>query len=230
MGYFLAISALLFVFGSFDTKDVATTQIQSSVQRGEKLFDNNCAICHNKNGGIKRDLGFAVAPRDLTKSLLSKMQIEELIKEGSHHYGSKMDVMPPFKSVLKEQDIKDVATFISEKMNKDSFISAQTLYNSSQKIPEDKKEEYLKKGKKLYTKRCSFCHGLDGKGDGIATQMPEGSIHPYNLPKTLLTNEQKFLIVKYGAKKWGASTEDMPGWSKYDDMTLKGIVEYLDTL
>jgi len=103
------------------------------------------------------------------------------------------------------------------------------LYAKSDIVPDSKKPKMLKRGKKIYKRNCSWCHGLTGRGDGEATRNPELSIFPYDLTKTLLTREQSFLFTKYGSHYWGTEKTDMPAWSpKYDDYTIKSVIKYIE--
>ncbi len=101
---------------------------------GQRLFASNCAVCHGADaGGVK---GF---PNLRDSDWLyggSPDQILETIGKGRK--GS----MPPWKGVLTEQQMDDVATWITTK-------------DASQK-PEA--------GAKVFATYCAVCHGPDAKG------------------------------------------------------------------
>lgn len=208
------------------------TDIQEVVvPNGETVFDNNCAVCHSKENKHIDNLNLVVTPRNLSQSLLTKEQIALVVKNGSYHYGSHKETMPSFKEALKDDEIDAVADYIVKNLNKKSLEEADRLYDISPMLQRTSMQKYLKDGEKIYQKRCAFCHGTEAKGDGIASKIPENSINPYNLTKTILTDKQKFLIVKYGISKWGGAKEDMPSWgNSYDDLTIKSIIAYLNTL
>jgi len=105
------------------------------------------------------------------------------------------------------------------------------MYIKSDKIPNNMINKMLKCGAKIYKRNCSWCHGLQARGNGEATRNPEKSIYPYNLRKTLLSKEQIFLYAKYGGAFWGSYKSDMPSWKrKYDDHSLKSVVYYIDEI
>ena len=202
---------------------------QISFETGEAIYVKTCQSCHGVDGKSNTNLSFIVSPRNLQTSILNEEQSYQIIKKGAHYWGSAADMMPSFESVFDEHELRSVAHFISKKFNPDAQKRVEELYAKSDAIPEDKKVKMLKRGKKIYTRNCSWCHGLDAKGDGEATRNPEKSIFPYNLQKTLLTNEQMFLYTKYGGKFWGTDKDDMPSWTKkYDDFTIKSVVKYID--
>lgn len=215
----LLLLALAFSLNASDTKfDI-----------GEEIYAQTCISCHGVDGKAQTNLKFIVKPRSLQASILDEKQSYQIIKQGSSYWGSAADIMPSFKNVLDDKELRAVAYYISKKFNPNVETKAKELYAQSDEVPENKIAKMHKRGAKIYKRNCSWCHGLEGKGDGEATRNPEMSIFPYNLRKTLLTNEQMFLYAKYGGKFWGTDKNDMPSWSrKYDDYTLKSVVLYID--
>ena len=198
-------------------------------QMGKEIYETTCISCHGVDGKAQTSMKFVVRPRSLSASILNQEQSYNTIKKGSFHWGSAADIMPAFESIYDENQIRSVALYISQTFNPDAKERVKTLYAKSETIAQDKKAKMLKRGKKIYKRNCSWCHGLTGDGDGEATRNPEKSIYPYDLRKTLLTNEQMFLYAKYGGKFWGTDKDDMPSWQrKYDDFTLKSVVKYID--
>jgi len=196
---------------------------------GEKIYLNTCAACHGIDGETNKELSFVVRPRNLKESILNENQNYQIIKKGALYWGSAADIMPSFESVYSEKELRSVAYFITKSFNPKSDKKVKELYAKSDLIPKDKESKMLKRGAKIYKRNCSWCHGLNAKGDGEATRNPEKSIYPYDLTKTLLTNEQIFLYAKYGGEFWGTAIDSMPSWSrKYDDFTLKSVAKYIE--
>ncbi len=197
---------------------------------GKEIFNATCVSCHGIDGDASvEDLKLIVQPRSLKTSILNEEQNYKIIKDGSHYWGSAADIMPSFKSVYDEHQLRSTAYYISKKFNPNAKQRVIDEYAKSDLTPKEKEQKMLKRGKKIYKRNCSWCHGVDAKGDGEATRNPEKSIFPYDLSKTLLSNEQMFLYAKHGGHFWGTDKDDMPGWSrKYDDYTLKSVVRYIN--
>ncbi len=201
----------------------------SKYELGEKIYLRTCISCHGIKGVPVSDLQLVVRPRNLKDTILNEEQTYQIIKHGTHYWGSSSDMMPAFKYVYNEKQLRAVAHYISKEFNPNIEQKIKKLYAQSDTIPKQKKSKMFKRGKKIYKRNCRWCHGLDAKGDGEATRNPEKSIYPYNLTKTLLTTKQIFLYTKHGGKFWGTDKDDMPNWSrKYDDYTLKSVVKYID--
>jgi len=203
--------------------------LDKSYEEGKKIYERTCASCHGINGIPNPEIKFIVSPRNLSKSILTEEQNYHIIKDGSHFWGSSADIMPAFKTLYNDYQMRSIAFYIKEAFNPNVDTKVKELYAISDSIPKEKQEKMLTHGKKIYMRNCSWCHGATGEGDGEATRHPELSIFPYNLKKALLTNEQMFLYAKYGGQFWGTHKDDMPSWSrKYDDYTLKSVIRYID--
>ena len=196
---------------------------------GKKIYEATCISCHGVDGTAKTDMQLIVKPRALSKTILTQEQSYQIIKKGTHYWGASADMMPSFESIYEEKELRSVAYYISKAFNIDVEKKINKLYSQSEVIPEAKKLKMLKRGKKIYKRNCSWCHGLKAKGDGEASRNPELSIFPYDLTKTMLNEKQMFLYTKYGGQYWGTHKDDMPSWSKkYDDFTIKSVVKYIE--
>jgi len=196
---------------------------------GEKIYMQTCVSCHGKNGKAQTGMKLIVKPRDLSLSILTQEQSYKIIKKGAHYWGASADIMPAFEHSYSDEELKSVAYYISKRFNPNVKERIKKLYAQSAPIPEQKRAKMLKRGKKIYKRNCSWCHGTTAQGDGEATHNPELSIFPYNLQKTLLDEQQMFLYAKYGGYYWGTYKNDMPNWSpKYDDFTLKSVIFYVE--
>jgi DMSO reductase family type II enzyme heme b subunit len=89
----------------------------------------------------------------------------------------------------------------------------------------------LQLGKEVYEKRCAFCHGFDGKGEGIAAPFldPRPRDFTRGLYKirstpggTLPTDDDLFKIVTEGMP--GTS---MPGWNTLPERERRAVVQYI---
>jgi mono/diheme cytochrome c family protein len=202
---------------------------QEQLVLGGKLYKETCISCHGAKGKGNDNVNLIVKSRKLSETILTKEQTYRIIREGAHYWGAKADIMPAFKYVYKDFEIEAISTYISEIFNPNIEKRIKQKCNECEKIKPEQKPKMLKRGKKIYKRNCSWCHGKKGKGDGVATTSPVDSIFPYDLTKTLLTQQQIFLYVKYGGKAWGTHKNDMPSWKKkYDDFTLRSVVKHVD--
>jgi len=79
-------------------------------------------------------------------------------------------------------------------------------------------------GETLYNQTCVSCHSEDGKGNSALKLV----IRPRDLTKTILTQEQSYLIIKDGANHWGARGSIMPTFkSVYNEEYLQSLALYV---
>lgn len=206
----------------------ASSNNERAIERGERLFADNCASCHVGRMEAFSD-SFRVNPRDLTLSLLDQEQMIATVKKGTQFYGSATDYMIGYEGIYSDDEIRDIIAYVHKELNtgnkKANRLYAEALPISSEKT----EEEVFEEGRKVYLRRCIHCHGPHGKGDGIAVKASMGNLFPYDLTKTLLTDEQKFLFIKYGSKEWGTERDDMPAWGRvYDDHSIHSVVNYIN--
>ena len=196
---------------------------------GEKLYKETCVSCHGTNGKASTNMQLIVKPRDLSRTILTEEQTYNITKDGAHYWGAKADIMPAFKYVYNEEQLRSIAYFITQKFNPNLDERVKKDCSTCEKEPIDQDAKMKKWGKKIFNRNCQFCHGIEGKGDGVATKSPVDSIFPYDLTKTLLTKKQIFLYTKFGGKHWGTDKNDMPSWSKkYNDFKLRSVARYVD--
>ncbi len=98
---------------------------------GKSLFFVQCAPCHGNTGD-----GLSGKAHDLTKRI-SKMQILDVITNGSNKLGYPMGMMPP--GMASGKDAEDIATYIAGGLKGEAPASIAA---------------------------CSSCHGADFKGNG----------------------------------------------------------------
>jgi cytochrome c oxidase cbb3-type subunit 3 len=83
-------------------------------QRGEMLFQQNCAFCHAADGTARNWIGSFMEPhpRDLTKSpvmdSMTRTRLRTVIREGLTGTS-----MPAWKSVLSEPQIEDIIAYVA---------------------------------------------------------------------------------------------------------------------
>lgn len=109
---------------------------------GKTLFLDNCAPCHQAGGQGKHGLAPNLTDDDwLYGGTFDK--IHETIAGGRHGY------MPPFKTVLSDTQVTDLASYVlslsGHKVDANAAKAGDILFHSE-------------------TAACYYCHGVDAKG------------------------------------------------------------------
>ena len=80
-------------------------------EHGKKLYEETCISCHGIDGKANVDMKLIVKPRDLSKTLLDEEQTYLITKDGARHWGAKADIMPSFKYVYNEEQLRSVTDY-----------------------------------------------------------------------------------------------------------------------
>ena len=203
----------------------------ANFQEGKNIYNTTCISCHGENGETNAEIHLIVKPRRLQETILSQEQSFKVIKYGAHHWGAHADIMPAFKYVYEDKQIHNVALYIATTFNSARDKKVKKLLEDS--FSAEESEISLDLGKKIWTKKCSKCHGITGNGESDYVEKSKENdefIYPYNLTRTLLDEDQIFLYAKHGGKFWGTDKSDMPAWkNKYDDITLRSVARFVKT-
>jgi mono/diheme cytochrome c family protein len=198
---------------------------------GKKIYKTTCISCHGENGETNTEMRLVVKPRQLSKTILSEEQAFKVIKHGAHYWGAHSDIMPAFKYVYDDKEIRSVAFYISKAFNFKREQKVQSLLKQEDLLKSSTSQEIEKVGKKIFTKKCAKCHGKTGNGESKYIELSKNDdefIYPYNLRRTLLSEDQIFLYAKYGGQFWGTHKDDMPSWKKkYSDFKLRAVAKYV---
>ena len=209
----------------------AYTPEKELLKEGEKIYQQTCITCHGTDGNTNQQMQLVVKPRKLTKTILTKEQSFKIIREGAHYWGAHSDIMPTFKYVYNDNQIKAIAEYISYTFNPDRDKKIKQLLDESDPISKEDQSKMLKVGEKIFKRNCSMCHGEKGDGQSEYVEKSKASnifIYPYNLTRTLLDENQIFLYAKFGGYFWGTAKTDMPSWKKkYNDFQLKSVAKYV---
>ncbi len=222
--FYIIISALL----------LGSLQLCASddLEEGKRLYNETCVSCHGETGATDTGIKLTVKPRRLKDSILSAQQMVKIISDGGHAYGAHSDIMSAFKYVYEEEQIENIAQYVSKTFNAHREARIKK-HLSEAKVEKLDAKKMHKIGKKIFKRNCSLCHGLKGDGNSIYVEQSKENkefLFPYDLRKTVLDEDQIFLILKFGAHYWGADKKDMPSWSrKYDDTKLRAVAHFVKT-
>jgi len=133
-----------------------------------------------------------------------------------------------WKWVVKALIIMFTAIFLAQWAFKSMYrekenIVKEQIFNSKDSMDVEKVEIINLgelKSTDLYTKNCKFCHGSQGKGDGIKART-NNEICPYDLSKETKGDKIVYYVILNGQHR-------MPSHeSKLNDTSIKVLVIYI---
>jgi len=203
-----------------------------TVKEGGELYIKNCFLCHGDLLDGKGIFGesFFPNPANFTKkgslAVTTPAYAFWRIMKGGKGVPKEFEpwnsAMPAWEGVLTQEEVWKTILYIQ-----------QTVKERWQPISEKEKPS-LKRGKEIYFKKCAFCHGKKGKGDGPAAEytLPQ----PRNLTKGHLkirsTSFGKIPTDKdlFNALSRGMKGTTMPGWSHLSKSDRHSLVLYIKSL
>ncbi len=192
-----------------------------SAYEGHRLYVSHCMICHGPDGKghgpLAQNLG--LNPVDMTRTLRSRSDtiLKKIISgeggqtiSGRDRHNVLTDAMPNWGEVLSESQIEALIAYLR-------FLS--TAQHEMMGDPVE--------GRDLYQKYCTVCHGEEGYGDGVMTQILELEPMDHTDPVAInkMSNEDIFVAIKEGNGQY------MPGWKGIlDDEEIEALVSYIRML
>ena len=203
-----------------------------TIKEGGEIYIKNCLLCHGDllDGKGLFSESFIPAPASFLQksSVLFKTPAYAFwrIMKGGKGLPEKFEpwnsAMPAWEEILSQEEVWKTILYINK-----------TVKERRQPIPEKQKPS-LEQGKNIYLKKCAFCHGEKGKGDGPAKEytLPQ----PRNLTKghikirstsfgKIPTDKDLFDAVSNGMK--GTT---MPGWSHLSRSDRQSLILYIKSL
>jgi len=132
---------------------------------GRKLYVSYCQLCHGTGGKGDGPLAKAmeISPADLTTTVRSRSDtiLTKIITgkgrqtiTGRDRHNLLSDAMPEWKDIFSKYQLESLIAYLR-------FMS-----NAKHKLMGDPKA-----GMQLYQQYCQVCHGVEGDGDGIMTNL-----------------------------------------------------------
>jgi mono/diheme cytochrome c family protein len=172
-------------------------------------FTNLCARCHGEKGDGQGKVAWYIdpSPRDFTKPgfMASKPRTRFV---ASIEEGVGGTSMPPWKRILKEEQINGVLDYVMQNFAKEQFKELKTR-NIPEKNPVASSADSIARGEQIFELRCNGCHGrkADGKGPNSLDIFP----HPRNFRNHFFVesvpDRRLFESIEYGVQ--GTA---MPSW------------------
>ena len=186
---------------------------QATIKKGETLYNQNCAVCHQADAIGKPGFAPSLTNPELL-SIASDKFFESTIRDGRVGTG-----MPPF-SHLGRKKIKAIVAYLrshTKLPNRAKEVDAQ---------PESHGDPRL--GKQWFDDICSTCHGVNG--DGYAAG---GTGTAIGKPGFLNKVSDGFIreTIKHGrsnTRMLGFS--DATGLANLSDQEIDDIIAYMRTL
>ena len=188
---------------------------------GRRLYVSYCQLCHGTNGEGNGPLAktMKVTPADLTTTVRSRSDtiLTKIITgqgrqtiTGRDRHNLLSEAMPEWKDVFSETQVKALIAYLR-------FLS-----RTKHDLMGDPEV-----GMQLYQKYCRVCHGVEGDGDGIMTNlmgiMPMDHTNPNEINS--MDNEEIVKSILDGKGKF------MPAWRGIISQSdVEALVSYIRLL
>ena len=186
-----------------EIEKIEALQLKGDPKRGKEIFAV-CSACHLSSGAGRPDGSFPqLAGQHATVVIKQIADIRAGLRDNPPMY--------PFALTLSDaQELADVAAYI------------QTLCIPPEHGKASGDANLLAKGKTLYMKECTTCHGDNGQGDA-------GKFYP-----VLAGQHYNYLLRQVTAirdgKRRNADPHMVAVVKKYSDQDLDAVVEYMASL
>lgn len=214
------------------------------LQRGKKVYGQNCAVCHGVRGqGSSHAVGGSVPPRDLAspqaRAELSRERMLSSVTNGRPGTG-----MAAFSGRLSTDDISAVVDYVraalmipaSDSISGTRAHGGRTGDTAASSTKPDLRADMslpmpkgLKgdpvKGERFFKANCATCHGVKGDGKGPRAYF----INPK--PRNFVDTAARDSLTRpaiYAATSMGKLGTEMPAWSKVlSDQEVADVAEYV---
>ena len=174
------------------------------------VYHNYCSVCHGDRGdGQSRAQGsLKPPPRDFTSAqALSELTRDRMI--AAVKGGIPGTAMVGYQSQLDQRQIEAVVDYVRE-----NFMRASTHADAS-------------RGRQLYARHCSVCHGDRGNGSVWASANLRPAPRDFATPQARTELTRAGMIAAVAAGRPGTA---MPGWAvKLKLQDMEAVVDYIRT-
>lgn len=122
------LAILVFIFATAFVIEQPGAGLKAAIARGKTVYDNTCLACHQPDGSGVPNMNPPLVKtkwvlgdkKALTRIVLKGLQGGEIEIEGDKFHNP----MPPLESVLNDQEIADVLTYVRNSFgNKASLVT-----------------------------------------------------------------------------------------------------------
>lgn len=235
----------LFIFENVKHPTVPNPPAKPSVKRGKQVYLKKCVFCHAEDGSGKGVSEFYSSPRPrnfvkgqykFRTTPFGKIPTDDDLYQMLIR-GMPNTTMPSWKHFPKV-DLDSLVLYLKTLSKKFDKFKKKGKSHKLIKVKKQPKfdKKGLNRGKELFAKACSGCHGLAGRGDGESTlrnvDIESDAIRPRNLSKPWTFRRGSTAKDLFLSIRTGLSTTAMPRHSKriYKDKDIWDIVNYVTTL
>jgi mono/diheme cytochrome c family protein len=210
------------------------------VLRGQRVFTENCAMCHGDAGQGNGELAPMLTrragayPANIADPArlrrLGMSGVRRVVTEGGAHTG-RSNLMPAWAGRLTARQIDDVSAFVMSLPNSPVLAVAK----AREEFPQGEAGT-PQRGAILFQHHCAACHGTQGKGDGTFAPalMAKHDIRPRNLTDPVYLSRKSdrdlYATIKLGGGHMGKSPY-MPVWGGYlQPSQIRDLVSYVRVL
>lgn len=170
---------------------LSSNAMASNAYEGYQLYNTYCIFCHGAegkgDGPLAKKLGKDVKPANLTDvSRMRKRSDKDLFRiiQGTADHAKINGKMPRWGLAIPGPQINSLVSYV------------RMLHDSKHDVIGDPEA-----GRKIYESTCSACHGANGKGDGIMTNVlpMEPADHTNSTKMGKMSNSKLLNVVSNGA-------------------------------
>ncbi len=203
----LAYLLLLWIAGSFSHVLAGPHSAPGGAISPAVIYHNYCSVCHGDKGDGKSRAQNSLnpPPRDFTTpsaAQLTRASMVEAVKNGRSG-----TAMTPWKTELNQKEIEAVVDYV-----RNSFMPAASLSDSS-------------RGRIVYSKNCSVCHGEKGDGKSRAQASLNPPPRDFTSPAMSAEMTQQRMITSV---TFGRPDTAMAGFkSQLSKEDISAVVDYI---
>jgi cbb3-type cytochrome c oxidase subunit III len=163
------LSAMMLVTNTY-------AQDEPNPLKGVHLYRSYCLVCHGADGKstgpVARKLN--LKPADLSSEQYQTKKVEDLVVLIAGYRKTEETKMPNWGMVLSDEDLLDIAAYVSHMTEKDLRFTGDT-----------------RRGRIIFKTACVSCHGKAGRGKGVLAYL-------FRIPMTDFTESEKMKNIDDG--------------------------------
>ena len=224
------------------TLDRMLVPTPQKIERGERVFAEQCATCHGDQGRGGAELAQRNGAQGFVGTEVQRSGLESIYSVVAHGYATEGGFEhTPFTNLFF-QDQWAVSHYVHSLIDNPNPVPAELVERVRQEaefgvcdpdirvgiadLVEPSGDEQMAKGEEVFAQQCVSCHGAEGKGDGPAG----GALNPpprdFEAPPADWTNGTSALAV-YNTLFAGIEGTSMPAYGHLPEEELWALTHYV---